>query len=88
MKESCGSVGYFNRHSFDDWVFLVRTGIFSAMIANQVSEHNRDGKGGITEEDMKRFEEEAGAVAEIWEKMTWTEVNKRYEENKAKRTPT
>jgi hypothetical protein len=51
----------------DRWVFAIRTSIIGSMIANQVSEHMRDGKGVPNEEDMARFAEEAATVADLWE---------------------
>ena len=51
----------------DDWVFAIRTSIIGSMIANQVSEHMRDGKGAPGPKEMARFAEEAAAVADLWE---------------------
>lgn len=56
----------FSRYSFDDWVFLVRTSIIGSMIANQVTDHMRQGKGAPDKEAMARFAEEAAAVADLW----------------------
>jgi hypothetical protein len=57
----------FSRYSFDDWVFLVRASIIGNMIANQVTDHMRAGKGAPGGEDMSRFAKEAAAVADLWE---------------------
>jgi len=37
------------------------------MIANQVTDHMRQGKGAPDKETMARFAEEAAAVADLWE---------------------
>jgi hypothetical protein len=50
-----------------DWVFAIRTSIIGSMIADQVSDHMRLGKGAPDEADMARFAEEAAAVADLWE---------------------
>lgn len=54
-----------HRADYDDWLFLMKTGIAAASIAIQVRDHNRDG-WELREEDMARFEEEARTVAEVW----------------------
>ena len=56
-----------SRHNFDDWVFAIRTSIIGSTIANQVTDHMRQGKGAPDKETMARFAEEAAAVADLWE---------------------
>ena len=56
-----------SKFTFNDWLFAVRTSIMGSMIANQVTEHFRLGKGAPDETDMARFAEEAAAVADLWE---------------------
>jgi hypothetical protein len=46
------------------------TPLYGAMIANQVRDHMKEGRGAPTEEDMKRFIEEALAICEL-EKMSF-----------------
>jgi hypothetical protein len=64
---SCFGPSPLTRHSFEDWVFLVRTSIIGGMIANQVTEWAKRGHGSPTKEAMARFAEEAAAVADLWE---------------------
>jgi hypothetical protein len=59
--------GFGSRLTVNDWVFQVRTAIVGSMIANQVNDHIRQGKGAPDKADMIRFAEEAAAVADLWE---------------------
>lgn len=54
----------------EDWKMHMRIGIMSSTIALMVREHFKAGKGAPSPEDMERFKEEAGAVAELWEEGT------------------
>jgi hypothetical protein len=56
-----------DRDSYEDWLFLMRTGIMSAAIANMALEHTREGKGKPKKADMKRFATKAGDIADLWE---------------------
>ena len=70
------SVGYFNRHNFDDWVFIVKAGIYSSMITSQVEERTRQCRN-VAEEDMQRFREEAECISEMWQDQVMSEANER-----------
>jgi len=70
------SVGYFNRHNFDDWVFIVKAGIYSSMITSQVEERTKQGRN-VAEEDMQRFREEAECISEMWQDQVLNEANER-----------
>ena len=54
-------------NSLNDWIFAIRTSLIGTMIANQVTDHMRLGKGAPDKETMARFAEEAAAVADLWE---------------------
>jgi len=54
-------------NSLNDWIFAIRTSLIGTMIANQVTDHMRQGKGAPDKETMARFAEEAAAVADLWE---------------------
>ena len=60
----------YNRNDFDQWVKHTSDAIYAAAIALQCHEHMKQGRGGVTEEDMNRFAEEAAAQAEVWQDMT------------------
>jgi hypothetical protein len=52
---------------YEDWVAHMRVGIMSASIAHECHDKMRRGWGAPDEDDMRRFAEDAGALADLWQ---------------------
>lgn len=55
-------------NNFDTWKQSMRVAIQAASIARQCHDKMARGLGAPDEDDMRRFAEEAAAIADLWEK--------------------
>ena len=51
----------------DAWKAHIRIAIMGASIARYCHDHMASGRGAPEAEDMERFKEESGALADLWE---------------------
>lgn len=51
---------------WEQWKAQMRVSIAGASIARQAHDKMAQGRGAPDEEDMKRYAEEAGAIADLW----------------------
>lgn len=56
-----------NRASYEDWVWHMRIAIQAASIARECHDRMARGVGAPDVEDMRRYAEEGGALADLWE---------------------
>jgi len=54
-------------HDYDLWKAHMRISIMGASIARCCHDHMASGRGAPTADDMERFQEESGALADLWE---------------------
>ena len=54
-------------HDYDAWKAHMRIAIMGASIARYCHDHMASGRGAPDVEDMDRFKEEYGALADLWE---------------------
>ena len=54
-------------HDYDVWKAHMRIAIMGASIARYCHDHMASGRGAPEAEDMERFKEESGALADLWE---------------------
>ena len=57
-----------DRNNYQAWAANMGDMIFAAAVAQQCRDHMREGRGGVTRDDMRRFVEEAEAHVEVWRK--------------------
>jgi hypothetical protein len=50
----------------DAWIDMMHVSIMGASIARQSHDHMRDGRGAPEADDMRRFTDEAEALADLW----------------------
>lgn len=55
-----------DRNNYQAWAANMGDMIFAAAVAQQCRDHMREGRGGVTRDDMRRFVEEAEAHVEVW----------------------
>lgn len=53
--------------SYEAWQQTVRATIIGSTIARYAADKIRDGRGGATAEDVKRWTEEAGALCDLYD---------------------
>lgn len=54
-------------HDYDAWKAHMRIAIMGASIARYCHDHIASGRGAPESEDMERFKDESGALADLWE---------------------
>lgn len=72
-----------NLNNFDEWKRFMRASIQSASIVKQCHWKMERGAGAPDEDDMNRYIEEAGAIADLWEERMDRVMDARIEETTA-----